>query len=92
MLSIGSELDVAEVLQRIIEVATELVDARNGALGVLDEAGTRLAQFITVGIDDEERRQRGPVVSLSGRGLGSAVRHGEPAQNRRATLGPGWPG
>ena len=59
VLSIGSELGLAEVLQRIIEVATELVDARYGALGVLDEAGTRLAQFITVGIDEEGRRQIG---------------------------------
>ena len=59
VLSIGSELDLAEVLQRIIEVATELVDARYGALGVLDESGTRLAQFITVGIDEEGRRQIG---------------------------------
>src|SRR3954464_1655333 len=58
---VGSELDVVDVLQRIIEVATDLVDARYGALGVLDEAGTRLAQFITVGIDEEERQKIGPL-------------------------------
>src|SRR3954452_6389770 len=61
VMSVGSELDVVEVLQRIIEVATDLVDARYGALGVLDEAGTRLSQFITVGIDDEERDKIGPL-------------------------------
>src|SRR5436309_7997752 len=55
VLSIGSELDLAEALQRIIEVATDLVDAQYGALGVLDETGTRLSQFITVGIDDDAR-------------------------------------
>jgi len=55
VLSIGSELDLAEALQRIIEVATDLVDAQYGALGVLDDTGTRLAQFITVGIDDDTR-------------------------------------
>ena len=59
VLSIGSELGLAEMLQRIVEVATELVDARYGALGVLDESGTRLAEFITVGIDEEGRRQIG---------------------------------
>ena len=59
VLSIGSELGLAEVLQRIITVATELVDAQYGALGVLDEEGTRLAEFITVGIDDEGRRRIG---------------------------------
>ncbi len=32
----------------------ELVDARFGALGVLDESRTRLAEFITVGIDQAD--------------------------------------
>ena len=59
VVSIGSELGLADVLQRIIEVATELVDARYGALGVLDESGTRLAEFITVGIDEAGRRRIG---------------------------------
>lgn len=59
VLSIGSELGLAEVLQRIAETATELVEAEYGALGVLDESGTRLAEFITVGIDDEGRRKIG---------------------------------
>lgn len=59
VLSIGSELDLPTVLQRIVEAATELVDARYGALGVLDEAGERLSDFLTVGIDDEGRRRIG---------------------------------
>ena len=59
MLSIGAELDLAEALQRIIEVACDLVDAQYGALGVLDETATRLSQFITVGIDDETRARIG---------------------------------
>ena len=33
MLSVGAELDLATVLQRIVEAATDLVDARYGALG-----------------------------------------------------------
>jgi signal transduction histidine kinase len=41
------------MLRRIIEAAVALVDARFGALGVLDESRTRLAQFITVGVDAE---------------------------------------
>jgi signal transduction histidine kinase len=58
-MSIGSELDLSEALMRIVDVACELVDARYGALGVLDETGTRLSQFITVGIDEEGRRRIG---------------------------------
>jgi signal transduction histidine kinase len=36
-----------------VQSAVDLVDARYGALGVLDDTHTRLAQFITVGLDDE---------------------------------------
>ena len=59
MLLIGAQLDLETVLQNIAEVATELVDATYGALGVLDETGTRLAQFLTVGIDAEGRKRIG---------------------------------
>jgi signal transduction histidine kinase len=55
VVSVGSKLDLTAVLRQIVEVATELVDARYGALGVLDQTGTRLAEFLTVGIDDDER-------------------------------------
>jgi signal transduction histidine kinase len=47
------------MLKRIVESAVDLVDATYGALGVLDDSGTRLAQFITVGIDDEMHRTIG---------------------------------
>jgi signal transduction histidine kinase len=56
VLAIGSDLDLEAMLRRIVEAAVELVDARFGALGVLDDTGTRLAQFITVGIDDNTHR------------------------------------
>ncbi len=59
VLSIGSELDLPTVLRRIVEAATELVSARYGALGVLDESGERLVEFLTVGIDDETRARIG---------------------------------
>jgi signal transduction histidine kinase len=59
VLTVGSDLDLAAVLDRIVRAATELVDARYGALGVLDDKGQRLAQFLTVGLDDEARAQIG---------------------------------
>jgi signal transduction histidine kinase len=59
VLTVGSDLDLSTVLQRITEAAVALVDARYGALGVLDEAGTGLAQFITVGVDDETHQAIG---------------------------------
>ena len=59
VLSIGSGLEINAVLQRIIEAAVELVDARYGALGVLDESGTRLSDFLTVGLDADQRAKIG---------------------------------
>ena len=53
VLTVGSDLDLAAMLERIVQAAVDLVDARYGALGVLDDARARLAQFITVGIDAE---------------------------------------
>ena len=53
VLAIGSDLDLGAMLHRIVESAVELVGARYGALGVLDEAGIGLAQFLTVGVDDD---------------------------------------
>lgn len=55
VLTVGSELDLPVVLRRIAEKATEFVDARYSALGVLDESRTKRSQFITVGIDDEDK-------------------------------------
>jgi signal transduction histidine kinase len=59
VLTVGSDLDLPAMLRRIVESAVALVDARYGALGVLDESRTRLAQFITVGLDDETHRAIG---------------------------------
>jgi signal transduction histidine kinase len=55
VLVVGSELDLAAVLKRIIETTAELVGAQYGALGVLDEQRTGLSQFVTVGIDQAGR-------------------------------------
>jgi len=53
VITVGSNLDLESVLRHIVESAVALVDARYGALGVLDESGKRLSQFVTVGMGDE---------------------------------------
>jgi signal transduction histidine kinase len=53
VMTVGTDLDLKTMLRRIVAAAAELVDARYGALGVLDGSGTELAQFITVGLDEE---------------------------------------
>ena len=59
VISVGSELDLSAVLRRIVELGVELTGARYGALGVLDEERTALAEFITVGLDESTRQQIG---------------------------------
>jgi signal transduction histidine kinase len=59
VIAIGADLDLPATLRRIVEAAAALVDARYGALGVLDRSRTSLAEFITVGIGQEERERIG---------------------------------
>jgi signal transduction histidine kinase len=53
VVAIGSQLELDEVLDRIVRTAAELVDAEYAALGVLDPTEHRLSRFITIGIDDD---------------------------------------
>jgi signal transduction histidine kinase len=77
IVAVGSELDLATVLRRIVEAAVTLVDARYGALGVVDSTGNHLSQFVTVGIDEAASDEIGP--SPSGKGvLGLLIREPKP--------------
>jgi hypothetical protein len=57
VLAIGRELDLDRALQHIVETAVALVDARYGALGVLDEDKRSLAAFLTVGVTTPRARR-----------------------------------
>ena len=59
MLAVTSGLDLTTTLQTIVQTATELVDARYGALGVRGE-DHELVDFIATGIDAETRERIGP--------------------------------
>jgi signal transduction histidine kinase len=54
-IAISSELSLETVLQRIVEAAAHVTDARYAALGVIDRAGTGLERFVTTGVDDDTR-------------------------------------
>src|SRR5664280_3324865 len=51
VLAIGSDLELRVVLRRIVEAAIALVDARYGALGVVNSDGRQLSDFIHEGVD-----------------------------------------
>jgi signal transduction histidine kinase len=73
---LASELSLDAVLQRIIELAVEITDARYGALGVIGPGGD-LQEFITTGITPEEREAIGG--PPHGRGiLGALIEEGKP--------------
>jgi signal transduction histidine kinase len=51
VVAIGSNLNTGDVLDRLVRAAADLVDARYGALAVLDEHGDKVEQFIYHGMD-----------------------------------------
>jgi signal transduction histidine kinase len=81
-----AERSLEAVLQRIVEVACRLLEARYGALGVLDAQGG-LGQFITTGFSEEIKARIGhlPV----GKGiLGALGREGKPLRLLDLTQDP----
>lgn len=86
VLSVGRELDLAQVLRRIVEAAVALTNARYGALGVIG-AGQRLTSFLPVGIDEEEAARIGPLPSGHGV-LGELIRTPEPLRLSDLTAHP----
>ncbi len=74
--SVLVELDLELVLNRVLDAARELTDARYAALGVLGDSRTELERFLTLGIDEAERQSIGALPR--GRGvLGELIDHPE---------------
>ncbi len=85
-LVLASDLSLRVVLQRIVELAAKLTDARYGALGVVGPDG-RLLDFIATGITPEERRAIGPLPVGEGI-LGVLIRDAKPLRLRRISDDP----
>jgi signal transduction histidine kinase len=76
-IALSSELSLEAVLQKLVETAATLAEARYAALGVIDPSGQRLERFLTVGVDEETRREIGDLPT--GRGiLGVLIRDATP--------------
>ncbi|MDH2391105.1 SpoIIE family protein phosphatase [Streptomyces sp. HNM0663] len=79
VVEITREVELPSVLHRIVTTAMDLVGARYGALGVLDESGDQLAQFVAVGLDEQDRQALADVGLPRGRGvLGYLIHHPQP--------------
>ncbi|AZP18940.1 GAF domain-containing protein [Streptomyces aquilus] len=59
MRSVGSGLELHSTLDRICETAAELTGARYAAIGVIDENGRGLADFVHHGVDEATARRIG---------------------------------
>ncbi len=59
-LALTTERSLERVLQKIAEVARNVLGARYAALGVIDESGTGLSQFLTAGTAEASKRASGP--------------------------------
>ena len=82
-LTLASELSLPIVLQRIVDLAAQVADARYGALGVIGDNGT-LVEFVTTGISAKERRAIGALPT--GRGVLGLLIH-DPKPVRITNIG-----
>ena len=86
-IALSSELSLDAVLQRILDAAAELTDARYAALGVIDPSGTGLERFLVTGFDEETQRAIGELPR--GRGiLGTLIRDAKPLRLARLSEHP----
>ncbi len=85
--SVLSELELDVVLDRVLQAAQELTDARYAALGVLNDSKTELARFLTRGIDEHARAAIGSLPR--GRGvLGALIEEPRPLRIADVSVHP----
>jgi signal transduction histidine kinase len=77
VLAVAGDLEVDAVLERVVVAACELVGARFGALGELDESGERLRAFVHHGMDPVDVAAIGPLPTGHGL-LGELMRDPRP--------------
>jgi signal transduction histidine kinase len=74
ILAISADLALAETLRRVVRAAAALVGARYAALGVPDESGAYLAEFVTHGLTAAEETRIGH--RPRGHGILGVILHG----------------
>jgi signal transduction histidine kinase len=75
--SLGADLQLDSVLDRLLTVAREVTGARYAAVGVLDRSRHELERFVTQGIDDATRQTIGDLPKGHGV-LGVLIREPKP--------------
>jgi signal transduction histidine kinase len=75
-LALSTELDLEVVLQRVVDLSRQLANAKYGALGVLDDEGRYIDQFITSGLTPAVRARMGEPPRGHGL-LGAVIKGGQ---------------
>ncbi|MFE3825198.1 GAF domain-containing sensor histidine kinase [Streptomyces sp. NPDC059092] len=98
MCSVGAGRGLRATLDRICVTAAELVGARYAAIGVVDEQGDGLSDFVTYGVDEDTARRIGHRPDGRTGLLGALIRHPGPilltdltTDPRAAGFPPGHP-
>ncbi|MCT9076413.1 GAF domain-containing sensor histidine kinase [Streptomyces fulvoviolaceus] len=88
MRSVGSGLELHSTLDRICETAAALTGARYAAIGVVDEDGDGLADFVYHGVDEATARRIGRLPDGRRGLLGALIRDPEPVRLADLTSDP----
>lgn len=88
MRSVGSGLGLHSTLNRICETAADLAHARYAAIGVVDEDGEGLADFVHHGLDEAAVRRVGHLPDGRKGLLGALIRDPEPVRLTDLTEDP----
>lgn len=88
MRSVGSGLELHSTLRRICETAADLAHARYAAIGVVDEDGDGLADFVHHGLDEATVRRVGHLPDGRKGLLGALIRDPEPVRLTDLTRDP----
>ncbi|MFD5817143.1 GAF domain-containing protein [Streptomyces sp. NPDC127038] len=86
--SVGSGLELRSKLDRICETAAGLTQARYAAIGVVDESGEGLAEFVQYGVDEETARRIGRRPDGRKGLLGALIREPDPVRLADLTEDP----
>ncbi len=91
VLAVTSDLQLADVLTRIVKAACDLVDAEYGALGVIGSDGERLIEFVSRGMSEQQVASMGE--QPCGRGvLGLLIDHPVPLRIEEVSAHPAFHG
>ncbi|WP_411081678.1 GAF domain-containing sensor histidine kinase [Streptomyces sp. cmx-18-6] len=92
MRSIGTGLELHSTLERICATAAELAHARYAAIGVVDETGEGLADFVAHGVPEEVAREIGRRPDGHRGLLGALIHDPDPVRLADLTVDPRFAG